>query len=61
MERLQNKVHCLIAHMLDKIKSKKQALETAKNIQFLNDSKGEKSSKETIKKIAKLKMTKNYM
>lgn len=47
--------------MLEKTKSKKQALEIAKNIQFLNNSKGEKSNKDTIKKIAKLKMTKGLI
>ncbi len=47
--------------MLEKTKSKKQGLELVKNIQFLNNSKGSKCNKDTIKKIAKLKMTKNHI
>lgn len=47
--------------MLENIKSKKQGLELVKNIQFLNNSKGSKCNKDTIKTIAKLKMTKSHL
>lgn len=52
------KVKIIVKFMLLKCRGKKEGFDILKNVQFINDCKGDNGNKEILKTIMKLKMTK---
>jgi len=56
--KVLKKVKIIVKFMLLRCRSKKEGFDILKNVQFINNCKGENGNKETMKTIMKLKMTK---